>query len=67
MRKGGFVFWIKKIINLLWVDVQSMNLNVPERPLPANLMREGAVVRILDSHSEVEYTKPPDYLQVHTF
>jgi hypothetical protein len=44
--------------------VQSMNLNVPERGIPPNLMREGAAVRILDSHSEVEYTKPPDYLQV---
>jgi hypothetical protein len=41
-----------------------MNLNVPERGIPPNLMREGAAVRILDSHSEVEYTKPPDYLQV---
>ncbi len=41
-----------------------MNLNVPERSIPPNLMREGAAVRILDSHSEVEYTKPPDYLQV---
>ncbi len=44
--------------------VQSMNLNVPERHLPTNLMQEGATIRVVDFHSEVEYTKPPDYLQV---
>ena len=47
--------------------VQSRSLNVPERPLPAHLMQEGATLRVLDSHSEVEYTKPPDYLQVPTY
>ena len=41
-----------------------MNLNVPDRPIPGHLMQEGTTIRILDFHSEAEYTKPPDYLQV---